>query len=133
MEQRPAVLVDRFELDPDVERIDRAAGEEVTDLARAHDHVDANRFAAADDRIHFVQRRDDVRRWREEVLRRAEVHRLFADGKRARGARLGCAVCERVAADGSPAAVRTRPKMSTEIWPSRRKSCDRLELHRVAG
>src|SRR4029453_19287659 len=44
--QHPAFVVDRFELDPHVERINGAAREEVTDLPRADDDLDTDRFSA---------------------------------------------------------------------------------------
>ena len=58
VEQHPSGLVDRLELDPDVERVDGAARKKVADLARAHDDLDADRVAAADRRFHAIERRD---------------------------------------------------------------------------
>ncbi len=89
VKERASVIVDRFEFDPDVERIDRAAREEVADLSRADHDFDADRIASPDRRVDLAERRDHFGRRREEVLRRAEVHRLLADRERAGRARLG--------------------------------------------
>src|SRR5205823_11184614 len=47
VKERLTFVVDRLELHPDVERIDGAAREEMSDLARADDDVETQRFAAA--------------------------------------------------------------------------------------
>src|SRR5207249_11567032 len=89
VQNRAALVVLRFQFDPDVEGVNRAAGEEVADLARAHDDLEPYGVAAPDRDVDLVERSDDVRRRREVVLRGAEVHRLLADRERARQPRLG--------------------------------------------
>ena len=89
VKERLTFVVDRLELHPDVERIDGAAREEMSDLARADDDVETQRFAAAHGCRDAIDRRDHVGGRRERRSRGAEVHRLFADGERAREARLG--------------------------------------------
>src|SRR6185503_6742695 len=91
VQDRAAVVVRRFELDPDVERVDRAAREEVTDLARADHDLDADRLAAPDGgqpAVDLVERRDHLYRRSDEVLRGAEARRLLADRESARDLRL---------------------------------------------
>ena len=84
-----ALVVERFELDPDVERVDGAAGEEVADLACPDDDLETDRVAGAHHGVDLAQRSDDFRRPGDERLLRAEVHRLLADGERAREILIG--------------------------------------------
>src|SRR5205085_108354 len=88
VEDRAALFINRFQLDPDVEGVNGAAGEEVADFAGAHDEVEPDRFAALDDGVHFIERRDDFDRRRDERLLGAEIHALFADRKGAGELRL---------------------------------------------
>ena len=45
---------------PHVVSVHSAAGEEMTDLSRAHDHVESDRLAGADDGRHIAERRHQV-------------------------------------------------------------------------
>ena len=88
VEQDVSLVVDRLELDPDVERIDGAPGKEVTDLQRADDDLDPDRFAAAHRRGNPVERRQHVgRRARPGRRRTAKGARLFTDRECARDLR----------------------------------------------
>ncbi len=92
VEQNASLVVDRLELDPDVERVDRAAGEEVPDLACPHDDLDADRIPSPDAHLDLVEWREHFRFFGKEVLRGAEVHRLFARREGARESRLLCRI-----------------------------------------
>jgi hypothetical protein len=50
-----------FEFQPDIERVDRPAGKEVADLARAHDHIDTRRRTRLKPGVRPVQRRRQLR------------------------------------------------------------------------
>ena len=97
VQDRLAVRVHGLELDPHVERVDRAAREEVSDLARADHDFEPDRFAGLDGRVHLAERRDDGGRRRDEGLAGAEIQRLFTDAERARGGDVG--VLDRLARD----------------------------------
>ena len=83
VENDPSPVVHRLELDPHVERVDGPAGEEMPDLSRAHDDLEADRLAPPHGRIDAIERSQHVGRWRENGLRRAEIERLLAHGERA--------------------------------------------------
>ena len=91
VQQHAAPVVHGLELDPDVEGVDRPAGEEVTDVAGAHHHLDAHRFAAPHGRRRQVEGRNHLRRFRPagQAPPRPELQRLFADRERARQRGLG--------------------------------------------
>ena len=90
MQQRASAIVGRLEFHPHIERVDRAAREEVPDFAGAHDHFDARRLAAPHPRVDLPERPDHVRRRPYDLRAGAEIDRFFTDGERAREARLGC-------------------------------------------
>ena len=77
--QHASLIVDRFELDPDIEGIDRATRKEMTDLSRSDDDLDANRLAAAHGDGEPVERREHFGRRRgRRAAGNAELHRFFA-------------------------------------------------------
>ncbi len=78
-------VVDRFELDPDIERIDGSPGKEMTDFPGPHDDLDADGLAATDGHRDPVERREHLgRRHRRRHEGRARRARLLADRERAR-------------------------------------------------
>ena len=104
------VRVDDLELDPDVERVHRAAREEVADPARPHHHVEPGGVAPPQRRVHLVERGHHLGRRRDEGPRGAEAHRLLARGERR--AEPGLCARRRRASRGAralPAPGRTRP------------------------
>ena len=56
VQQDTALVVDRFELDPDVEGVHGAAREEMTDLPGADDDLDPDGFSSTDRRRNLVER-----------------------------------------------------------------------------
>src|SRR6184192_2584541 len=52
------LVVDRFKLDPYVKRINGAAGKEVPDFARSHDHFNADGIASTNRSPDFIEWRD---------------------------------------------------------------------------
>src|SRR6202022_4338837 len=56
-EERLPLFVDRLQLEPDIERVDRSAREKVPDLACSNDYVHAHVVAASHRRIHSPERR----------------------------------------------------------------------------
>ena len=128
VEDRVPVLVDRLELDPDVERIDRAARKEVPDLPRAHDDVDPHRIAA---RVPTPSTLSSGAITSAAAPRKFCAAPKFSDSSptaKVLAARGSAAVGARPAAAGAACGVRTSPKMSTEIGPSRRKSWAAFKL-----
>ena len=84
-EDHAAIARARLELEPAVKRVHRAAGEEVSELARAHDHFHADRLAAPELCGDATQRRDEFRRGTYRSGRaRKPRRRLLADRERAR-------------------------------------------------
>ncbi len=79
-EKRLAFLVGGLQLEPHVERIDRPAGEEVADLARAHNDVDTHIVAAAHLCIHTPQRSGDGSRFARRSPGQRSI-RFFADSE----------------------------------------------------
>ena len=113
VEDRPAVIVDGLELDPDVEGIDRTARKEVADLPRAHDDLDPHGLAAAYRLASTLSSGAMTSAaGAMKFCAAPKLHRLFADGKGAGRARLvEACVGPR---PWSPHSVdRTMPKMST--------------------
>src|SRR3984893_5014470 len=58
-EERLTLFIDRLQLEPNIECVDRSAGKEVPDLARSNDYVDPHIVAAAHSSIHAAERRGD--------------------------------------------------------------------------
>src|SRR5438552_12061933 len=86
-ENDSATIVGGLKFKPDIESVDRAAREEVPDLARADDDIDAIRLSGADDGIDSIEWR---RQWRElDVSGSGAEVSLFPDGKCRRQWRTG--------------------------------------------
>ena len=56
-----AFVVGALQFEPGIVGIDGPTGEKVSDLLGAHHHIHANRVAAAQGRLHAIQRRGDGR------------------------------------------------------------------------
>src|SRR5207237_6415468 len=84
VEQYAAAVVDRLELHPHVERVDRAGRKEMPDLARAHDDFHAHRLATLHRHRHAIERSEHLRGRTDRCRGRAELRRLLAHGERAR-------------------------------------------------
>ena len=78
VEQHRAAFVDGFELHPHIESVNRAAGEEMTDLTRANDHVHTNGIAGLDPRVDSIERSNHLTHRLHYGTRGAEVQRLLA-------------------------------------------------------
>ena len=82
------VRVDDLELDPHVERVHRAAREEVADPAGPHHDLEPRGVAAPQRRVHLVERGHHLGRLADEARGGAEAHRLLSRRERRAQARL---------------------------------------------
>src|SRR5687768_15961101 len=92
VQQCASLVVGCLEFYPNVKGVHRAAREEVPDLARSHDDLDADRLASADDgaaALQLVEQCDRYGYGGQVVLRCAEAAGLLAYGNRAVESRLG--------------------------------------------
>ena len=92
MKERASAIVGRFELYPDIERIDGAAGKEMSNLARPNDNFDTRRLAASNPGLNFPQRPEHLGCRPNDLRAAAKVARFFADRKRARQLRLAAGI-----------------------------------------
>ena len=116
-----------LQLQPDIEGIERAAREEVSDLARPHDDVDARRRTGHELRLRQIERRRHVAHFANEGV--ALLFGFFAHGEPELSvgpvaARRIMAVCLPVFSTGEAA------KISTEMKPDVRNFCSAAAARR---
>src|SRR5258708_28381741 len=58
-EESLPLFIDRLQLEPDIEGVDRSAREKVADLARSNDYIDAHVVPAPHRSIHAAERRGE--------------------------------------------------------------------------
>ena len=84
-EDGAAFVIDGLQLDPHVERVHGAAGEEMPDVAGAHDSVDAHRLARHHRRLRPIERGDHFFGGTQRHHAARDGHRgFFTDGEGAR-------------------------------------------------